>query len=304
MIVKGTEIGEYRPTPLGSLQVMDSHVKVYSSGKIFIQYLYDDLLGRLAEHMHSNVDDDFDNVVVIEGGEGVGKSAFTWNLAECYQPGFDFESQLTYSFDELREKLKNGNDKRSVFWLDEAYDIANKREWQSEQNRIMVKTLVKMRSRHWTLLMDVPRSSDMDFYIRDHRARYLVTVEYGMEFDNLGRRERGIFQLQVRSRETGKWVHCGYGLFPPIPREVKKIYEKYKEASQDKDLQDDGSDRSPGAKYKAKYETERRRLARTVRLLRNMGMPPNEIRQQLGLSEKQYYHLLELDESTTEFQED
>ncbi len=315
MIVKTSEIGDYRPTPLGALQVADKNFKYYAnSRKFYTQYLYGDLLVKLIRHMHNNIEDDFDNIVVVDGIEGSGKSSFTWSAAEVYQaykhvqagetvaPGqrfFDFEKQLTYTANELRDKLRNGDDKHSVFWLDEAYDIANKREWQSEKNQIMVKNLVKMRSRHWTLFMDVPRLEDMDVYIREHRARYWITCEYGMQFDNLGYVPRGIFHLRVRDRKTGRWVDSGYGQYPDMPSDVKKVYRQYKEASQDKDLQESAEKEAPGAKYKSKYENERKRLAKTVQMLRNMGIPIDRICDDLKITRKQYQHLMELANSGT-----
>ena len=211
---------------------------------------------------------------------------------------------MTYTADELRDKLRNGDDKHSVFWLDEAYDIANKREWQSEKNQIMVKNLVKMRSRHWTLFMDVPRLEDMDVYIREHRARYWITCEYGMQFDNLGYVPRGIFHLRVRDRKTGRWVDSGYGQYPDMPSDVKKVYRQYKEASQDKDLQESAEKEAPGAKYKGKYENERKRLAKTVQMLRNMGVPIDRICDDLKISRKQYQHLMELANNGTINEED
>ena len=320
MIVKTSEIGDYRPTPLGALQVADKHFKYYAnSRKFYTQYLYGDLLVKLIRHMHNNIEDDFDNIVVVDGIEGSGKSSFTWSAAEVYQaykhvqagetvaPGqrfFDFEKQLTYTANELRDKLRNGDDKHSVFWLDEAYDIANKREWQSEKNQIMVKNLVKMRSRHWTLFMDVPRLEDMDVYIREHRARYWITCEYGMQFDNLGYVPRGIFHLRVRDRKTGRWVDSGYGQYPDMPSDVKKVYRQYKEASQDKDLQESAEKEAPGAKYKGKYENERKRLAKTVQMLRNMGVPIDRICDDLKISRKQYQHLMELANNGTINEED
>ena len=310
MIVKGSEVGDYRPTPLGALQVQDKHFIFYrNTGKFFIQYLYKDLLACLVRHMHNNIEDDFDNVAVIDGIEGVGKSSFTWVLAEAYQAYkhiqagepiypdqrfFDFEKQLTYGADSLRDKLRNGDDKHSVFWLDEAYDIANKREWQTEKNQLMIKNLVKMRSRHWTLLMDVPRLEDMDVYIREHRARYWITCEYGMTFDGLGYVPRGIFHLRVRDRKTGRWVDCGYGTYPDMPSDVKRTYREYKEASQDKDLKESAEKEAPGARYKGKYENERKRLAKTVQMLRNMGISIDRICEDLKITRKQYSHLMEL----------
>lgn len=303
MIINAAEPGEYRLVPhLGKLMVQDSHLNHYKSGKFFIQYLYENLLGALVAHMQRNVRDDFDNVVVVDGLEGVGKSSFTWTAAEMYQPGFDFERQLTYSAEELRQKLNQGDDQHGVFWLDEAYDIANKREWQTEKNQTMVKNLVKMRSRHWTLYMDIPRMEDLDVYIREHRARYWITCEYGMEFDGIGYLPRGVFHLRIRNRKTGYWDECGYGLFPDMPPEVKKIYHAYKTASQDKDLREEAE--PPTTKYKKKYETERRRLAKTVRILRNMGLPVSDILKQLGINRKQYEHLMELSNSVDEIAEE
>lgn len=295
MIIKGTEIGEYRPTPLGSLQVADKHVCVYSSGNIFIQYLYANLLLALVKHMRKNVERDFDNVVVIDGPEGVGKSSITYWIAKLFQPTFDFERQLTYGNDQLAAKLRNGDDKHSIFWLDEAYDIMGKRDWQSQEHKTFVRNLVKMRSRNWTLLMDIPRMEDSDIYVRDWRARYWITVEYGMEFDQSGRHERGIWQLRVRSQKTGKWVHVGYGVFPDMPKDVKEVYKKYKEKSQNDDLQGTDEDEAPGQKYKAKYEKGRKDLAKAIRMLRNMGVPVSEILKQFNISRAQYNHLLELE---------
>ena len=308
MIVKTSEIGDMRITPIGPLRVQDKHFQLYKNGRFFTQYLYENLLANLIRHMHSNIENDFDNIVVVDGIEGVGKSSWTWVAAEAYQAFkhiqsgesispdqrfFDFEKQLTYGPENLREKLANGDDKHSVFWLDEAYDLANKRNWQTETNKTMVANLVKMRSRHWTLFMDVPRMEDLDLYIREHRSRYWITCEYGMTFDNMGYVPRGIFHLRVRDRKSGRWVECGYGTYPDMPSDVQKIYKQYKERSQEKDLQDTGKE-SPGAKYKGKYENERKRLAKTVQMLRNMGVPIETICNDLKLTRAQYRHLLNL----------
>ena len=73
-------LGETKRTRIGDCDVLDAQIKMYRSGKFFIQYLYKDLLQKLAEDMHQNVKADYDNVVMIEGGEGSGKSNLAWNL--------------------------------------------------------------------------------------------------------------------------------------------------------------------------------------------------------------------------------
>lgn len=299
MIIKGQKIGESRITPIGPLKIIDKHTNFYpKTGRVFIQYVLENLLQRIVAYMHTNVSEDFDNIVVVDGIEGVGKSAITYIIAELFQPGFDFERQLTYTSDQLEKKLRRGDDKHSVFWLDEAYELVGKRDWQKDDHKKFVKNLVKMRSRNWTLLMDIPRMEDSDAYIRDHRARIWITVEYGMRFDISGYHERGVFSVQVRSRKSGKWEHVGYGYFPDMPPEVKAVYKKYKEASQEDDLQG-RNEEAPGSKYKQKYENERKRLARTVVMLRNVGVPIKDICEQLHITRGQYNHLLNLDNECT-----
>ena len=178
MIIKGQEIGENRITPIGPLKIIDKHTNFYpKTGRVFIQYVLENLLQRIVAYMHTNVSEDFDNIVVVDGIEGVGKSAITYIIAELFQPGFDFERQLTYTSDQLEAKLRRGDDKHSVFWLDEAYELVGKRDWQKDDHKKFVKNLVKMRSRNWTLMMDIPRMEDCDAYIRDHCEQILHTFE-------------------------------------------------------------------------------------------------------------------------------
>lgn len=299
MIIRGSEVGDIRGTPIGPLEVQDKHVCVHSSGNIFIQYLYANLILALVKSMKNSVEKDMDNIVVVDGLEGVGKSSVTYWIAKLFNPEFDFEKQLTYGNEQLSAKLREGDDKHSIFWLDEAYDIMGKRDWQAADHKKFISNLVKMRSRNWTLLMDIPRMTDADLYIRDHRARYWITVEFGMTFDESGYHERGVFQLQVRDRKTGRWQHCGYGLFPDMPLDVKKIYKQYKEKSQEEDLQEKPQEAS-GQKYKSKYEQSRKDLAKAVRMLRNMGMPVSEILKQFDITRAQYNHLLELERWDTD----
>ena len=82
--IKIEGVGEERRTRIGDCHVLDAQLKMYRSGKFFVQYLYEDLLQKLAEDMHRNVKADYDNVVMIEGGEGSGKSNLAWQVIEAY----------------------------------------------------------------------------------------------------------------------------------------------------------------------------------------------------------------------------
>ncbi len=287
MIIHPDEVGELRHTAIGDAMIMDSEVVIHKSGKVFIRYTLENLMDLLIKDMVRNIDDDYDNIVIIEGGEGSGKSSITWQLCSRMNPSFDFRKQIAYDIDELEDLLKKGDDKHSIFWLDEAYDIMNKRDWNTNKNKKFVRLLVKMRSRGWTLMMDIPRAEDSDVYIREHRARYMITCEPGKFLGVY--HERGIFELKKRNR-FGKWEHIGYGLYDAMPTEIKKEYEEVKAAAQDKELQDEKE--SPGGKYKKKYENQSKRLSKSVFLLKEAGFGRDFITQELGINDSTYYNLI------------
>ena len=70
----------------------------YPNGKRFYQYFIkghtDDKTGltdRLVENMKENVANDYDNLVIICGAEGVGKSNMAVDLCKSYDPTFTVE---------------------------------------------------------------------------------------------------------------------------------------------------------------------------------------------------------------------
>lgn len=303
MIIKANDIGTVRHTPIGDLTIEDYSIVHHASGKPFIRYLCTDLLEKLAEDMRSNISADYDNLVLIEGNEGSGKSNFTWQLCKAINPDFDFKRQLTYTVDDLKTRLQGGDDKHSVFWLDEAYDIANKRDWNTDRNKMFVTLLVKMRSRGWTLMMDVPRFEDMDVYIRDHRARYVITC-CPCDFKHSGYKERGYFELKKRDK-SGRWQHIGYGEYDRMPEDVDAEYRAVKESSQDRSLKalsEDGT--SPGARYRKKYEDQSRRLNKAVLMLHDAGISREDIMDTLGITQKTYYNMLEKGKKIDTVEED
>ena len=165
-IIKVYDQGETKRMEMGAAEVLDHHIIRYPSGKIFVRYLYKDLLEILAEDMRMNLKRGYDNVICIEGAEGSGKSNLAWQLLRRFDPDFEFQDQYVYSMDEFKEKLQEGDDNHSAFWMDEATYLANNREWQSQQNRDLVSLLEMMRSRGWTICLCIPTVERLDVYIR------------------------------------------------------------------------------------------------------------------------------------------
>ena len=302
MIVRTEEIGDKRKTLLGDLIIKDMSL-IMNPGGPFIRYLLEDMLGALVNQMRQNVAEDYDNVIIVEGDEGSGKSNLAYEICRRFDSEFNINENLIYSLDELEKRLQKGDDKRQIFWLDEYYDIGSKRDWNSQENKRFNSLLVKMRSRGWSLVMCIPLADDSDSYVREHRARYLLTCA-PCEFEHTPYRERGFFECLVRKKASryhkkksgdtirDKFQHIGYGEYSKMPAEVNDVYSKCKDASQERAIMSNDGE-APGAKYRAKYENQSKRLSRAILMLYNAGVPKDEIMAELGIkSENTYYGFL------------
>lgn len=280
--------GETWKTPIGDLKVLDYQIYNHRSGKLFIRYLLEDLLDVLAEDMRKNIRDDYDNVVVVDGGEGSGKSNLMYQLLVRYDPNFDIERGYTYDADAFKKKIREGGDIGRTFWMDEGSIIANNRDWNSQQNKGFIKTLETCRSRHYTLGICIPAFDRLDVYIREHRVRYLIHCE-PMTFSEYGFKQRGYCEVKKKNDITGALELIGYAEYDKMPETVAAEYKSLKSASQEKlfqDLYGDDADDSPGAKYKKKWEEAEKKQNRIMLRLYNSGTSIEELQDMFGIENR------------------
>ena len=265
-------VGEKRRTRIGDCEVLDAQLKMYKSGKFFIQYLYKDLLSLLAEDMHKNVKADYDNVLMCEGGEGSGKSNLVWNVINTFSPGFDIRQVYVYNMQGIRERFANADYGGGIFWMDETSQIASNRTWQSADNQDLVGILETSRSKHMTICGCVPNITRVDVYLREFRMRYLLRCK-PMKFPNIGYKPRGIFELLKRNNETNQMEHVGYGLFDPMPDQAKMIYEPIKAEFQERfRLKIAEGNEKNGSRYKEKYTQVQNEKTEIMTKLHDMGL--------------------------------
>ena len=264
-------IGEMRRTRIGDCKIVDAHLNIYRSGKFFVQYLFEDLLQKLAEDMHKNVKADYDNVVMIEGGEGSGKSNLAWNIIESFSPGFDIRQTYVYNMDGIRERFAAEDYGGGIFWMDETSQIASNRNWQSDDNKDLVSILEVCRSKHFSLVGCIPSISRADIYLREYRMRYLLRCR-PMKFDKIGYKPRGVFELMKRNNESGNMEHVGYGLYEPMPESSKEIYEPIKADFQERFRQKIAEGKEKGGKYKDKYQEVQNKNTEIMLKLHDQGL--------------------------------
>ena len=268
-------VGEMRRTRIGDCRVKDAHLNIYRSGKFFVQYLLDDLLKELADDMRCNVMADYDNVVMIEGGEGSGKSNLAWQLIEAFNPGFDIRQTYVYNMDGIRERFAAEDYGGGTFWMDETSQIASNRNWQSDDNKDLVSILEVCRSKHFSLVGCIPSISRADIYLREYRMRYLLRCR-PMKFDKIGYKPRGFFELLKRNNESGQMEHVGYGQYDPMPPEAKEIYEPIKAEFQERFRQKIAEGKEKGGKYKEKYQDVQNKNTEIMFKLHDRGVISDE----------------------------
>lgn len=193
----------------------------------FVQYLTADLIQRLVEEMRENIENHYDNLVVITGHEGTGKSNCAYAVCKAFDPDFSINDGYIYDIGPFLEKLTTGDVKGKVFWFDEATNIASNRDWMKDSNKSLIQLLEMLRSYGMSLVMCIPKLERIDVYIRESRMRYhLNCADRYWENDSV--RKRGYFEL----KRWPKFRSVCWGTFPRMPEEESKIYEALKAKSQ------------------------------------------------------------------------
>ena len=259
--IKIENAGDTRRTPIGDCEIQDYNFLQHRSERYFTQYLYKDLLKKLVEDMHRNVARDYDNVIMVTGGEGSGKSSLMYWLLREYKGSSwvdeDIKSCYTYNMEFMRERMSHDDWGCGMFWMDETTQIANNRDWQSADNKDFVSMLETFRSKKFLFGGCAPKLERVDVYLRDFRMRYHIHLQ-PMKFESTGYMPRGIFELEKRDPQSGEMRHVGYGLYPDMPESAKQIYLPLKDQCQEA-LRQRIATGGKGNKYKSMYESERRR---------------------------------------------
>ena len=276
--IKIEDIGETTRTPIGDAEILDYNFIQHESGKYYTQYLYKDLMGLLIKDMHANVRKDYDNVVLITGGEGSGKSGCMYELLHRFKSDWDdsvdIEKSYTYNMDFMRQRFQDKDFGNGIFWMDETTQIASNRDWQSQDNKDIVSILETFRSKKFLFGGCAPKLERVDVYLRDFRMRYHIHVQ-PMTFKSTGYMPRGIFELEKRDPQSGELRACGYGLFPDMPESAKSVYLPLKEQCQEA-LREKIAQGGKGNRYKAMYESESKKNKEIMFKLHARKLIPDE----------------------------
>ena len=136
----------------------------------------------------------WDNLFVIEGVEGVGKSSFTLaaetTLSEKNNIKFSLNRNFTFKEDrEYVTKLLKSAYQYESFALDEAGNQLGNKSWWANDQKELVNLLRYIRFHNLTMMITWPKADELDLTLRGSRAQFVITIA-----------ERGVAYLRVYNK--------------------------------------------------------------------------------------------------------
>ena len=199
---------------------------------------YDDLIRRLVWRIKH----DMQNVIIIDGDTGSGKSALALNicldLARAMQVGFDLSKDYIYDMNDLWKKLDDEYS-NPINLLDEGTVTISSSNAQQKQDKSFATLLDTMRSRHWTTIICTPgykrvnsvvRKDHADFKIRCASKTHPLIKGYGRGFFECRRVRRMEFQ---DPNKDPTWTMMYAGVFKDYPPMLREEYLQIKHNRQD-----------------------------------------------------------------------
>ena len=144
-----------------------------------------DAFFEFIETLVDNIKDKWDNVILISGREGVGKSTFMWwgcflfhliyaKKNPSYKKEFTLKKNLTYTASEFNQRIKDLN--HEALGMDEGTRAFYKRNSQNSAVKESVALLTQSRFKYLSYFICSPRMADTDEYLRGWRITIWIEV--------------------------------------------------------------------------------------------------------------------------------
>ena len=199
--------------------------------------VYSDAFDRFIRILKKRIRKKLQNVIVIEGDTGSGKSTLgieiAKELAEALGVDFDLNKDMVYALDDLWDKLDDPN-ASPISLLDEGSVSLNSLNSRRSGDRDAVVLLDTMRSRGWTTIIVMPSIKNLNASVRRVHVNYVLECS---SIDNpfVKGYTRGFFEVKDR-RESKKrrndpdpwWNVLFTGIFAPLDDETDKKYQQIK----------------------------------------------------------------------------
>jgi len=120
---------------------------------------------------------DKDCVMIIDGGEGSGKSVLAMQMCSYVDPGFNLD-RISFNSEEFNKTTKS-TPKGGAILNDEAINGLGSRQALSKENASVVALLQQVRQRNLFIVIVLPSVFMLDRYVSFHRSKGLVHTNIG-----------------------------------------------------------------------------------------------------------------------------
>lgn len=199
--------------------------------------VYSDGFDKFIKILKNRINRKLQNVIVIEGDTGSGKSTLGIELGKALADklgvSFDLSKDMVYSLDDLWEKLDDP-DASPISLLDEGSVSLNSLNSRRTGDRDAVVLLDTMRSRGWTTIIVLPSIKNLNASVRRVHVNYVLECS---SIDNpfVKGYDRGFFEVKDRRESKKKrndpdpwWNVLFTGIFGPLDDKTDKEYQKIK----------------------------------------------------------------------------
>lgn len=160
--------------------------------------------------IYYNLTKNYDEITIVCGYEGSGKSVLASQIATAVSPTFKKE-RVGYDPEDLPTAFKDVK-KGETVWLDEGALFLFSRNSTRRENKVIIQLLSIVRQMNLHLIICVPNFFIVDTYLRDHRVKNLIYIHKNRKEFILFKRE-AISYLNYHGKSV-KDITRGFGYIP------------------------------------------------------------------------------------------
>lgn len=145
-----------------------------NTGESFTFYLAPSIKGSLDRKKAKLKSKDQDEVWVVDGEEGSGKSVFSMQICKYMDPSFGLDD-VCMTPQEFKTSIMNAKQKKSILY-DEGFTGLSSRSSLSQINRMLVSLMMQMRQKNLFVIIALPSIYMLDRYAAMFRTSALAHI--------------------------------------------------------------------------------------------------------------------------------
>ena len=199
--------------------------------------LYSDLLPKFVAHLKRRLKNHRQNIIVIDGGTGSGKSTLMITMALLQDKKLDLNDSYIYYPRDMASRLQtiiNGQNKSNLNLFDEGSVILNSMNGRKTEDNDLIVLMDILRSWGMTSYICIPDYNDLNKRLKNHLVDYRISCPDEPLVP--GYNSRGFYEIFKPSKRTfakDTWWDCiGAGVYGPLPKKIDEPYQEIKKAHQ------------------------------------------------------------------------